>query len=108
MSSSSATLSADKAGVEFDENAEGCAIATNSQGIVETEASDSCAQPMRKPAVPGVSTPSDDSLDDSVVLAHVRALAIAAHTLVAVDPERSGELLQELMRLLDERTSTWP
>jgi len=72
------------------------------QVISKVGASDSYIESMRNPAIRGVSKASDDSRDDSVDLAHVRALAVAAHALVAADPERSKELLRELMRLLDE------
>ncbi len=82
------------------ENAEGAAIIANLQRIVGIDASHGDIVPLQNPAIPRGPEASDDSPDDSV-LEHVRGLAMAAHALVAVDPERARELLQELMRLLE-------
>ncbi len=71
------------------------------QGTAEGFVSESGGELVHNPANPRASTDSDDSPDDWVDLGHLRALAVAAHALVAVAPERARGPLEELMRQLD-------
>jgi hypothetical protein len=71
------------------------------QWIAEGRVADSGGEPVRNPAIPHEPKGPDNSSDNSPDLHHVRALAVAADALVGVDPERSRELLRELIRLLD-------
>jgi hypothetical protein len=68
---------------------------------MEIETSNSCDQPVRNPAIPRVPEVSDNSLDDSPALQHLRALAVAAHALVGIDPARASERMAELLSLLN-------
>ena len=83
------------------ENLEEASIVLDLQGIAAHGVSDASGGPVRNLANPPESKGSDNSRDDWVDLDHLRALAVAAHALVAVEPERARNLLAELMSRLD-------